>query len=111
MFYKVVKQTVENQPKIVKNRGPGWFWELLGEVWEAFWSQGGPKLKKSGSLAALGVTFGEAFWILFGTGSFQIDFCIVFLLRDFKVGVFLQMLSDFRVRNLGLFQVIDMPEV
>ena len=78
MFYKIVKKTVENQPKIVKNRGPGWFWGLLGEVWEAFWSQGGPKLKKSGSLAALGVPFGEAFWTLFGTGSSQIDFVIVF---------------------------------
>ena len=76
MLYKIVKKTVENQPKILKNRGPGWFWGLLGEVWEAFWSQGGPKLKKSGSLAALGVAFGTAFWTLFGTGSFQIIFCL-----------------------------------
>ena len=72
------KKTVGNQPNIVKNGGPGWFWGLLGEAWEAFWSQGGPKLKKSCSLAALGVPFGEDFWTPFGTESFQIDFVIVF---------------------------------
>ena len=77
------KKQLNFNPKIVEHGGPGWFWGLLEEAWEAFWSQGGSKLKKSGSLAALGVPFGEAFWTLFGTGSFQIDFFVVFLLHDF----------------------------
>ena len=40
MFYKVVKKTVENQPKIVKNGGPGWFWGVLGafkQLWGGSW--------------------------------------------------------------------------
>ena len=42
-----------------------------------------PRPEKVGSLAALGAPFWEPFWTLFGTGSFQIDFFVVFLLYDF----------------------------
>ena len=101
---------MEHLSKIAGNQGLGRFWGLLGWTWEAFWSQGGAKLKKSGSLAALGVPFGEASWTLFGTGSFQIDFLSFFCYMIFRF-VFLSILGDFRAWNLSLFQVADMPEV
>ena len=46
LLSKVNGKLVNDLPKIVKNGGPGWFWGGLGETWEAFWSQDGPKLKK-----------------------------------------------------------------
>ena len=48
MLFKNKGKSVNNLPKIVENRGLGWFWGGLGETWEAVWSQEGPKLKKGG---------------------------------------------------------------
>ena len=42
MFSKIDWKSFDHLPWVVL----GWFWGLLGQTWETFWSQDGPKLKK-----------------------------------------------------------------